>query len=135
MLPEFETNRLTSSSDPQQQSAQLCVNKAGGLLVKDEPACKPLNSEQFLNLLDDVEWCSNVIQQKLSLLDGSTYKKSKELYQEGAAKLKASRFESSEDAMSSLRVVVKRAFGCLSVEFKEISINPSQRIASKKVKK
>ena len=97
--------------------------------MKDEPACKPLKFVQFLNLLDDVEWCSNVIQQKLSLLDGSAYKKSKELYQEGVAKLKASRFESPEDAMSSLKIVLKRAFGCLSIETKRTKDGPVQYIS------
>lgn len=102
--------------------------------MKVEPACEPLDFEQFLIRLDDVEWCSNVILQNLSLSDGSAYKKSKALYQEGLEKLKASRFKNSEDAMNSLRIVLKRAFGCLSVESKGKKADTSQRIVCIKAK-
>ena len=127
-------NGPASSSGCQHKNTQTSENAAGGPLVKVEPACEPLDFEQFLIRLDDVEWCSNVILQNLSLSDGSAYKKSKALYQEGLEKLKASRFKNSEDAMNSLRIVLKRAFGCLSVESKGKKADTSQRIVCIKAK-
>ena len=87
-----------------------------------------LDFKSFFLLLDDVNKCDNVVQQRKSLLDGCAYKKAEELYQEGVKKLLGARFLTSDDAMNSLKVVLKRAFRGLSVASKHGKDSKKQRI-------
>ena len=76
----------------------------------------PVSFWNFLQKLDDVNWCKNPFLVKERRENGNEFNMSKALYQEGIDKLLKTTFASPDDALDSLRAVLSRSFRELSIK-------------------
>ena len=133
-VPKTPSGLACSDAPPQQQTCCSCEKAAKCDPVKTDPAGGLLDFKAFFLLLDNVDQCNNVVQQRNGFLDGCAYKKAEELYQEGVKKLLGVRFLTSDDAMNSFKIVLKRAFRGLSTESKDSKTALAQRVVCSKTK-
>ena len=110
-----KADSLLCSIDVQQQQQHL-VTGGESSSGSNSSADTPVSFWNFLQKLDDVNWCKNPFLVKERRENGNEFNMSKALYQEGIDKLLKTTFASPDDALDSLRAVLSRSFRELSIK-------------------